>query len=535
MKKNIFVFAIMALLFSSALLTLGAPNVSAATATLGQPTQSGTSASTLNTIKGAQYLNTVTGQAASVSAYFSYTPSTGDFGQHTKFSLNFVSIDNSIRGQAFTTPAYPVVATSVSARIFCTMSHDVKAAIYDASGNLVAYSNPVSLSAPTTADRTFMLTTNPVLSASTTYILVVWAQDQTADANLVYTEETSNSRVVSATYGDWPSSVSFSTQTNRNYFIWCNYETVANVQCALYSADGTTKLAVTEQKILTSTTGKWVTFNLNTNPTLTANTKYVLAAWSSDSGAKLFYNGATAPAFTGSGTFATTTLSSSGTKNYNLYATLQYNTITASAGTGGSINPSGNVNVAANANQQFSITPDSGYHIKDVLVDDNSVGAVSTYTFYSVVTDHTISATFEAALPTTVTVSCTPDTIQNDGSQSTTISGSLTASGTPLNGQTITLSYNDDTWHTIGTATTQLDGSYTYNWATPDLPNGFYVVKAEFTGDENTYQSSSAETTSSSQGGGLFVVPEYSLGVLGALGACLAGFVVVRARRSLHK
>lgn len=69
-------------------------------------------------------------------------------------------------------------------------------------------------------------------------------------------------------------------------------------------------------------------------------------------------------------------------------------TITATAGPGGSIAPSGAVTVNHGANQTFTITPDPGYHIADVLVDGSSVGAVPTYTFTNVTADHTIEAIF---------------------------------------------------------------------------------------------------------------------------------------------
>src|SRR5207253_3099509 len=39
-------------------------------------------------------------------------------------------------------------------------------------------------------------------------------------------------------------------------------------------------------------------------------------------------------------------------------------------------------------------TPDAHYHVADVLVDNVSVGAVTSYTFTNVTTDHTISASF---------------------------------------------------------------------------------------------------------------------------------------------
>jgi hypothetical protein len=69
-------------------------------------------------------------------------------------------------------------------------------------------------------------------------------------------------------------------------------------------------------------------------------------------------------------------------------------TITASAGTNGSISPSGAVIVNDGANQSFTITPDAHYHVADVLVDGVSVGAVTSYTFTGVTADHTIAASF---------------------------------------------------------------------------------------------------------------------------------------------
>ncbi len=69
-------------------------------------------------------------------------------------------------------------------------------------------------------------------------------------------------------------------------------------------------------------------------------------------------------------------------------------TITASAGSGGSIEPSGAVSVNYGQTPTFTMTPDPGYHVLDVLVDGASVGGVSSYTFTAVQTDHTIAASF---------------------------------------------------------------------------------------------------------------------------------------------
>ena len=71
-------------------------------------------------------------------------------------------------------------------------------------------------------------------------------------------------------------------------------------------------------------------------------------------------------------------------------------TLTGSAGTGGSISPSGTTNVIEGGSRTFTISPSIGYQIADVLVDNVSVGAVTTYTFSSVAANHTISVTFSA-------------------------------------------------------------------------------------------------------------------------------------------
>jgi len=69
-------------------------------------------------------------------------------------------------------------------------------------------------------------------------------------------------------------------------------------------------------------------------------------------------------------------------------------TISASAGEGGSISPSGKVSVTGGS-KTFIITANEGYDITDIKVDGVSVGAVSSYTFSNVGANHTIEAVFE--------------------------------------------------------------------------------------------------------------------------------------------
>jgi len=65
-------------------------------------------------------------------------------------------------------------------------------------------------------------------------------------------------------------------------------------------------------------------------------------------------------------------------------------TLTASAGTGGSISPSGTVTVNQGASQSFTITPNSGFLVSTVTVDGVNQGAITTYTFSNVTANHTI-------------------------------------------------------------------------------------------------------------------------------------------------
>ena len=70
-------------------------------------------------------------------------------------------------------------------------------------------------------------------------------------------------------------------------------------------------------------------------------------------------------------------------------------TITASAGSNGSITPTGSIPVAEGNNQVFAFVADSGYVIADVLVDGLSVGKPSDYEFIDIRENHTISVEFE--------------------------------------------------------------------------------------------------------------------------------------------
>jgi hypothetical protein len=90
-------------------------------------------------------------------------------------------------------------------------------------------------------------------------------------------------------------------------------------------------------------------------------------------------------------------------------------TITASAGTGGSISPSGQVSLQSGATQLFSIKPNAGYLIAGVTVDGVSQGSVNAYTFSNVQANHTISAAFKSITYTIRATSGTGGSISPNG------------------------------------------------------------------------------------------------------------------------
>lgn len=74
-------------------------------------------------------------------------------------------------------------------------------------------------------------------------------------------------------------------------------------------------------------------------------------------------------------------------------------TITASVDGNGRITETADVNYGDS--KTFTIAPTPGYHLVDVIVDDISKGAITSYTFENVKEEHTIKATFEWGIDAT--------------------------------------------------------------------------------------------------------------------------------------
>ncbi len=85
-------------------------------------------------------------------------------------------------------------------------------------------------------------------------------------------------------------------------------------------------------------------------------------------------------------------------------------TITASAGTNGTLTPSGNISVNAGSNQTFTFTPATGYQLSQVTVNGSPVAITgSTYMFTNVQANQTIAVTFQAITATTYTIAASAE------------------------------------------------------------------------------------------------------------------------------
>jgi len=69
--------------------------------------------------------------------------------------------------------------------------------------------------------------------------------------------------------------------------------------------------------------------------------------------------------------------------------------IRSSASDGGSISPANNVTIKEGSDIAFSILANTNYDIVDLLVDGNSLGSLSSFTFFNVKQDHIIHAVFK--------------------------------------------------------------------------------------------------------------------------------------------
>ncbi|MBP7526935.1 MAG: fibronectin type III domain-containing protein [Syntrophorhabdaceae bacterium] len=326
-----------------------------------------------------------------------------------------------------------------------------------------------------TASSTVGNTTNctvPNLNDGTRYYFAVTAYDSSGKES-DYSNEVSYGGSSSCTYSISPSSASF-TSTGGTGTIsvtatsGCSWSASTGVSWATISSgstgtgSGTVRYSVAANTGAARTAAFTVagrTFSITQSGASSSGSGYTLTVTKSGTGSGTVTTSPTGTVFA-SGTRVTLTATSDAnsvfsgwsgdcsfsktstctgtmTRNISVGAiftaktTTSSYTISASAGTGGSISPSGNVSVASGSSRSFIITPASGYTISGVTVDGQSVGAVSSYTFSNVRANHTIAATFRSSgtSGTTYTLTITK-TGTGSGTVTANPSGTVFASGT---------------------------------------------------------------------------------------------------------
>lgn len=69
--------------------------------------------------------------------------------------------------------------------------------------------------------------------------------------------------------------------------------------------------------------------------------------------------------------------------------------VTVTCGSGGSVSPNGKVEVKEGGSASFTITPNDGYEVKQLVIDGLEVLPLKSYTFMNIDSDHTLYVTFQ--------------------------------------------------------------------------------------------------------------------------------------------
>jgi hypothetical protein len=171
-------------------------------------------------------------------------------------------------------------------------------------------------------------------------------------------------------------------------------------------------------------------------------------------------------------------------------------TITATAGSGGSITPQGNVTIEQGSDITFTITPDPGFSVDEVRVDGDAVDITTTYMFSNVSGNHTIAVDF-ALNQSPPTADAGSDqyviegaTVMLDGSQSSDPNDAIvTYQWSQIDGPTLTLSDANTVRPTFVAAPIIGDTSVVFQLTVYDSGGDFDSDAVEITITENGIQT----------------------------------------------
>ncbi|MGA8019058.1 MAG: fibronectin type III domain-containing protein, partial [Desulfobacterales bacterium] len=149
-------------------------------------------------------------------------------------------------------------------------------------------------------------------------------------------------------------------------------------------------------------------------------------------------------------------------------------TITTTAGSNGSIRP-GTASLAYGSGQSFTIAANEGYEIADVLVDNQSQGAIATYTFTDVAHNHLIEASFKEVLAD-APVDGNPSDSTSDSGSSGSGSAEPTGGTSPSSGSSNTSSSNGATTDNNSVVSPAVTPAQEFVNQAPDQPGLLYPV-----------------------------------------------------------
>jgi len=148
------------------------------------------------------------------------------------------------------------------------------------------------------------------------------------------------------------------------------------------------------------------------------------------------------------------------TKDHTINVTFKQivHTITAAAGSNGTISPSGNVSVNHGKDQTFTVTPNKGYEVATFTVDGVNANLTNnSYTFTNVTKDHTINVTFKKIIYTIVASAEGNGTISPSGVLSIDEGANQTFKITPDKGN-----YEVESFKVDGVETKLTNNTYTF-------------------------------------------------------------------------
>ena len=189
-----------------------------------------------------------------------------------------------------------------------------------------------------------------------------------------------------------------------------------------------------------------------------------------------------------------------GVSNGGVAFTYSIYPLTASAGANGSIVPNGTVTVTNGSSQTFTIAPDLGYHVANVLVDGSSVGAVTTYTFTNLSAAHTVSATFASTYTLTASAGAYGSIVPS-GAVTVSPGASQTFTITPASGYHVATLTVDGGAVTAGTSYTFTNVTADHSLAATFAPDAATTASALVLGPELLGRPTNASVT-------LSVVPQ---------------------------